>query len=543
MRSKSLLLLPLALSSFVAVSAAQGSPYAAAVVNYNPGAGYAPGYTNVSAVIGQPASSGIDPFDPAYETNQILSIGAGGSVTVEFDRPIVHYPNGNRDFIIFGNSFLEAGNYFDPPDVWAANGEVINDGGATRVSVSADGVAFYTLNPALAPTVNDLYPTDGAGDFRKPVNPGLNPARFAGLTLSNISMFYDGSAGGASYNIAWAQDTNGNAADLRAIRYVRVDVLTNSAQVAGFAAVEGTALAEDFSNNPAADGWQAFGDANLFTWQPAGQEMHVTWDSTKPNSFYFHPLGTVLTSNDAFSLSFDLLLTGADTNEDGTNALELGIGFLNLAGAENPNFLIGTGENATNLAEFEFYPAAGEYGGLPSLDATLIDTNGYYYFAYDDIPWGFGMFYHVTITHAAGTSALTGQILANGQLYSTLPGGFSEGTGDFRLDAVSINSYSDAGTAALDFPSSITADGFVKNMFVTAPPPPVTYLSGAFTNNAWQAQFWSRTNWNYTLEKSANLQTWLSLGPAAAGTGGPLALQDTNTPGPSVFYRVSASPQ
>ena len=136
----------------------------------------------------------------------------------------------------------------------------------------------------------------------------------------------------------------------------------------------------------------------------------MTWDSRQSNSYFYHPLGTILTSNDEFSLSFDLLLTDAGTNADGTNALQLAVGFLNLAQAQNTHFLRGSGDNVTNLAEFDFYP--GVAGFLPSLDATLIDTNGYYYFAYEDIAWNFGAFYHVTIHHAAGTSALTGQILA-----------------------------------------------------------------------------------------------------------------------------------
>jgi hypothetical protein len=309
--------------------------------------------------------------------------------------------------------------------------------------------------------------------------------------------------------------------------------------------VADTLLTESFSNNPALDGWRVFGDTNLFTWDAANHDLQVTWDSTQSNSYFHHSLGTILTSNDDFSVSFDLLLNDANTNADGTNALQLAIGFNNLAEAENTNFLVGA-ETVTNLAEFEFFPGTGEYMGLPSLDATIVDSNADYYFAYADVPWNFGVFYHVTISHAAGTSSLTGQILANGQLYIALPptpGNVYGVTGDFRLDTVSISSYSDLGSAALGYPSSITAHGIVKNIQVTGPPPPVTNLSGSLTNNSWQAQFSSLTNWNYTLEKSADLQTWSSLPPAVAGTGGQMTLQDTNALRQSQYYRVSANPQ
>jgi len=542
-------LLSLAAAGIVLVSTTSihGSPFAAAVVNYNPGSGYAPGYTNTSTVIGQPSTAdsygdAVDPFDSAWQTNQILSVGAGGWLTVEFDHPIVHYPEGNRDFIIFGNSFFDVTDYTNSFDLWVTDGDVINDDGQTQVSVSRDGVTFYALNPALAPVADYLYPTDASGDFRLPVNAALAPADFTGLTLAEIRLLYNGSAGGASYDIAWAQDTNGNAVSLPDIRYVRVDVLTNHLQLAGFAAVEGTIFMDDFSNNPAADSWQTFGTANLFTWNAASNDLQVTWDSSQPNSYFYHPLGRILTSNDAFSMSFDLLLTDANTNSDGTNALQLAVGFLNLAEAENTNFLRGSGDNATNEAEFDFYPGIG--GTLPSLDATLIDSNGLYAFAYADVPWNFGQFYHVTISHAAGTSALTGQVLANGQVYTSLSGVYNEGTGDFRLDTAAIISYSDAGSAGYGYgPSSILAHGIVKNFMVTAPPPPVTYLTGTLSNDIWQAQFWSRTNWNYTLEKSSDLQTWSSIAPTLGGVGGLMTLQDTNAVTQSRYYRIRATPQ
>src|ERR1700677_3303873 len=136
MRKK--ILLSLAAASLVLTSIARANPYAAAVVNYNPGVGYASGYTNTSAVVGPPSTAdsygdAVDPFDPPWQTNQILSIGAGGWVTVEFDQPIVHYPNTTRDFIIFGNSFFDVTNFDASFDLWSADGEVVDDGGQTQV--------------------------------------------------------------------------------------------------------------------------------------------------------------------------------------------------------------------------------------------------------------------------------------------------------------------------------------------------------------------------------------------------------------------------
>jgi hypothetical protein len=233
MRTK--IMLSLAAASLVLASEVSGGPYATAVVNYNPGTNYAPGYTNTSAVIGKPSMEDsygdpVDPFDPAYQTSQILSVGSNGWLTVEFDPPIVEtagHPFG-RDFIIFGNSFFIVTNAVDTNYNYigtpATSGELVTDAARTTVSVSRDGVNYYRLNPALAPIVNTLFPTDGEGDFQLPVDPALTASNFAGATLDGVAALYQGSAGGASFSISWAEDTNGNPVSLYDIRYARIDV-------------------------------------------------------------------------------------------------------------------------------------------------------------------------------------------------------------------------------------------------------------------------------------------------------------------------------
>jgi hypothetical protein len=505
------------------------------VIDYNRGTGFATGFTNSAAALGAPASgSSVTPFAPAFSKTQLVSIGTNGSLTLRFDPPIVNDPSNpfGVDFSIFGNTFfaITNGNY---------SGGGITDGsvggnntGATTIQVSADGTNWFTLNPALAPTADNIFPTDGLGDPRLPVNPALTGSSFSGLGLTGIRALYAGSAGGTGYDLAWAQDTNGNFVNLPIARYVRVNVLSNKSEIDAVAAVRGTlpVFADDFYANPLANGWQVIGNTNLFRWNPTNQNVEVTWDSTNVNSYFYHPLGTVLTRDDAFSLSFDLQVSDAVAFNGGQ---ELSVSLFNLASATNASFNRATG-HAKNLFEFDYFPDTG-FGD--SMDATLLDTNigyTYFYFAYDNQTLVPGITYLVTLNHAAGATNLTAQVFTNGFLFTSLPNVYAGPITDFRLDTVGITCFQDDGGG-----DSILAHGTVDNFVVSLPPPPVQNITGNFSGGQWQAQFNSRSNWLYTLQRTINFQTWTDAASATA-TGTNLLLTDANPPVDQEFYRVRA---
>lgn len=243
----------LALAGAWALNLSAASPYAAAVVSYNPGVGAAAGLTaNASAVLGEPSrttsdlyyTGPVDPFNAPYTATQIISVGSGGSVVVQFDSPITRDASHlhGMDLIIFGGAGFAWTNAMD--EFWNPIGTPRTDGSmfsinasSTRVSVSENGTDYYTLNPSLAPVVEGLFPMDGAGNFQKPVNPALTAASFAGASLDDIRTLYAGSAGGASYSLAWAQDGNGQPVSLTSANYVRVDVVSGKVEIDGFAAV------------------------------------------------------------------------------------------------------------------------------------------------------------------------------------------------------------------------------------------------------------------------------------------------------------------
>lgn len=226
--------------------------WATEIVDYRPGVGYATewgtglGYTDPAAALGEPSrvtpgefGGPVDPFSPPYLRTQLVSLGEGGSLTVRFDQPIRNDPLNpyGLDFIVFGAAgfIITNGDYTGGG---ITDGSVFGDSaGPTHVSVSADGALFFTLDTTRAPGVDGLFPTDGGGDFTRPVNPALTSAAFAGLGLAGIRALYDGAGGGTGFDLAWAVDADGQPVALDEVRFVRVDVLADRAEIDAFAVV------------------------------------------------------------------------------------------------------------------------------------------------------------------------------------------------------------------------------------------------------------------------------------------------------------------
>ncbi len=143
-------------------------------------------------------------------------------------------------------------------------------------------------------------------------------------------------------------------------RFLKVLVL---AAIWLMAAATGRAatLTENFATNPLGRGWQMFGDTNLFLWNAADQNLSVTWDSSRPNSYFYLPLGTILNRQDDFGLELDLKLTdiagGVDPNKPST--FELAFGWINLLDATKTNFFRGNPSGSPNLVELDFFPNTG----------------------------------------------------------------------------------------------------------------------------------------------------------------------------------------
>lgn len=197
-------------------SRARSDDFASAVVSYVPGTNPANGFTNPAAALGAPevfTGEGISPgvvtpFVPAFGTSEIVSIGAGGSLTLAFQPPILDDANNpfGIDFIVFGNSFFTDGAW--PTGVCSG---LAADGGS--VQVSSDGVQWVTVPGVIA---DGLFPTMGftdvgpyspnAGQVRSdphlPIDPVLTLADLQGMSYEQLVSVYAGSAGGTGIDLA-----------------------------------------------------------------------------------------------------------------------------------------------------------------------------------------------------------------------------------------------------------------------------------------------------------------------------------------------------
>ena len=195
---------------------ALANDFATTVLSYVAGSNPANGFTNPLVALGPPerftgegiAPGVVTPFHPCFGTNEIVSIGAGGQLTLGFDPPLrddAMNPFG-IDFIVFGNSF-----FTDAAFPSGVVGALAADGG--RIQVTADGVTWITIENVLA---DGLCPTMGwvdapqysqtngviATDPNTPVDPAWTAASLSGKTYDELVDIYDGSAGGAGVDLA-----------------------------------------------------------------------------------------------------------------------------------------------------------------------------------------------------------------------------------------------------------------------------------------------------------------------------------------------------
>ncbi|MFW6133122.1 MAG: PEP-CTERM sorting domain-containing protein [Planctomycetota bacterium] len=217
---------------FCANGIAGAGTFAAGVVGYDAGSTAAAGYTTATAALGDFSSvtgvgtdweATVTAFNGPWQTDQIVSIGEGGALTLELSRYAV--AGSGAELGVFSNTSLVDADW---PNGQNSNPAQTTSAGAALVEVSADGQSWAALNGGSPVTFNlpSNYYTDivdspsstlaGSvpADSGKPFIGSLSD--FDGANWTQTQAVLDGSAGGTWLDIS--------ATGLSQIGYVRFSV-------------------------------------------------------------------------------------------------------------------------------------------------------------------------------------------------------------------------------------------------------------------------------------------------------------------------------
>jgi len=327
----------------------------------------------------------------------------------------------------------------------------------------------------------------------------------------------------------------------------RVVRLLTSAATAGVAlearAAEG--WVESFDRDPMQSGWEVVGDASLFAWNEGAKSLAVTWDSSRTNSYFLKRLASPVTAADDFAFGFGLKLSehavGTTPGKSGT--FQIALGLIRVADASDPGFQRGVFLRSRNLVEWTWFGAQPDGAISASLSPAVVPADG-------RLPWGFsdsyleletGVQYGFDLTYTATNRTLRISMTADGTPLPTpapvvLPRSFT----GFRVDALSINSYSDVGQDPL-YAGSVRAVGTVDDLRWNGPGAAVGAVRFEGNEVVRRVVTGTRVGWRYWLESSGDLKAWEKVSEEVAGTGSEVVLQDaTKGLPPERFYRVGA---
>jgi hypothetical protein len=548
------------LAAGVALVVAEGDSgnFAGRVVHHDPGVVDSISLTNPLVVLGEPSRVTddpdpvwgglwpVDPFGGPYLAGQILQLDEGASLTVEMERPLFDDPANpyGIEFLVYGNAFFQLN------ADWTTTSGFLGgtNEGVTRISVSADGQTYYPLDPGNAPAVDTWFPTDGQGDFGVPIDPTLNTEDFAGRDLEGVRQLYDGSGGGTGYDLSWAVDEAGTPAHLPWVRFIRFEQIEGKAQLDAISgAPPRRTFFEDFSDAPSDEdrGWRIHGDHGRFWWDADAEYLEVTWDSSWPNSYYHHPLATVLSRVDNFALSFDLRLDSITpgTTEGKPAAFQIAVGLLELESATRAGMFRGTGVDPEagprNVLEFDYFPDGG-FGA--TLSPVIVSSENQFAaeFAFPvELP--LGQWVRVVLHYSAEKRVLQSQVLSNDlTLHPLNDVTLTSEFGDFRFDTVAVCCYSDEGQNPQFSQGSVTAVGALDNVLVVMPDAPIDVLEGGWSGESWRVVTRTQPGWNYTLERTSTFESWSVVDTFEAVGAGQQTLVDPMPLAEHGFYRVQA---
>lgn len=261
---------------------------------------------------------------------------------------------------------------------------------------------------------------------------------------------------------------------------------------------------ETFDSDPLTKGWSIHGDKSLFEWDEGSESLRVKWDTEKQSSFFYKPLGRVLTESNSFAFTFQITLDSVKAGylEDKPYTFQVSLGLLNISSAIDEKFNRGTGSDSPNLVEWDYFPDTG-FGATvsPVVASDKSEFSAGFTFPAELI---LGKVYSIKLIHDSEERILKTEMIEDGKSWEKIQTvKISSDFSGFSVDAFSISNFS-----AKDSESSLLAIGSVDEIALATSDTLPKLFGVKINRSQWEAKSFLIDPEIWKVESSSDVINW-----------------------------------
>ena len=261
---------------------------------------------------------------------------------------------------------------------------------------------------------------------------------------------------------------------------------------------------ETFDSDPLTKGWSVHGDKSLFEWDEDSESLRVKWDTERPSSFFYKPLGRVLTESNSFAFTFQITLDSVKAGylEGKPYTFQVALGLLNISSAIDKNFNRGTGSDSPNLVEWDYFPDTG-FGATvsPAVASDKSEFSAGFTFPAELL---IGKTYSIKLIYNSEERVLKTEMLEDGKSWETIQTvEISSDFSGFFVDTFSISNFS-----AKDSESSLLAIGTVDEIALVTSDTLPKLFGVKINGSQWEAKSFLIEPEIWKVESSNDVLNW-----------------------------------
>ena len=299
------------------------------------------------------------------------------------------------------------------------------------------------------------------------------------------------------YNILWSY------------KEIEMKIIINLLLAIVFITIESSLSAnnlhfETFDSDPLTKGWSVHGDKSLFEWDEDSESLRVKWDTERPSSFFYKPLGRVLTESNSFAFTFQITLDSVKAGylEGKPYTFQVALGLLNISSAIDKNFNRGTGSDSPNLVEWDYFPDTG-FGATvsPAVASDKSEFSAGFTFPAELL---IGKTYSIKLIYNSEERVLKTEMLEDGKSWETIQTvEISSDFSGFFVDTFSISNFS-----AKDSESSLLAIGIVDEVALVTSDTLPKLFGVKINGSQWEAKSFLIEPEIWKVETSNDVLNW-----------------------------------